>query len=92
MVPTVCQNIASGNTWLQRDHRDGFAQVRCTELGNIDGLCPHDHDLKTRLGWALVDGTGRRAFVPPTDPRHPRHTNGAASGREPPHQLFADTS
>ncbi len=35
--------------------------------------CPHDHDLKTNRGWLLVDGRGRRKFVPPQDPRHPRN-------------------
>ena len=34
-------------------------------------MCDHDHDLKTYKGWALVEGTGIRAFVPPGDPRHP---------------------
>jgi hypothetical protein len=36
-------------------------------------FCGHDHDLKTNHGWSLVEGTGRRAFVPPEDPRHPRN-------------------
>ena len=32
--------------------------------------CPPP-DLKTRSGWALVHGTGKRPMVPPDDPRHP---------------------
>jgi hypothetical protein len=61
-------------------------------LPNIDPLCGHDHDLKTYQGWALVAGTGRRAFVPPDDPRHPDNA-GRANGTDPPSdQLFPDTS
>ena len=29
--------------------------------------------LKSHQGWRLVEGTGRRAFVSPDDPRHPRN-------------------
>jgi len=39
----------------------------------MDRLCRFDHRLKTAEGWALVEGTGKRDFVPPGDPRHPRH-------------------
>ena len=39
----------------------------------LDQLCPADHDLKTRHGWALVEGTGKRPMVPPDDPRHPKN-------------------
>jgi len=53
------------------DHRKPFADDQVTELGNLDPLCGHDHDLKTHEGWALVEGTGRRPMVPPDDPRHP---------------------
>jgi hypothetical protein len=35
-------------------------------------LCDGHHDQKTRDGWALVEGKGKRPFVPPDDPRHPR--------------------
>jgi hypothetical protein len=48
----------------------------------LDRLCHHDHGLKTREGWSLVEGRGRRAFVPPDDPRHPRNT--AQAERSPP--------
>ncbi len=58
---------------LQVDHRHDYAHTRTTFLPWLDRLCSADHDRKTRLGWALVDGTGRRAFVAPDDPRHPRH-------------------
>jgi hypothetical protein len=58
---------------IEYDHRKPWAQTRHTRLDELDPLCDYHHDLKTRLGWALVPGTGKRAFVPPDDPRHPRH-------------------
>jgi hypothetical protein len=39
----------------------------------LDRLCRYHHRLKTTNGWALVDGTGKRDFVPLEDPRHPRY-------------------
>ena len=69
-----CSNSACGRTHQESDHREPYATVRETRLINIDGLCGHDHDLKTYKGWALVEGTGRRPFVPPDDPRHPNNT------------------
>jgi len=39
----------------------------------LDGHCCHHHDKKTLEDWALVDGVGKRAFVPPDDPRHPKN-------------------
>jgi hypothetical protein len=58
---------------IEYDHRKPWSQTRHTRLDELDPLCDHHHDLKTRLGWALVLGKGKRAFVPPDDPRHPRH-------------------
>jgi hypothetical protein len=46
----------------------------------MDRLCQHCHDLKTHHDWSLVDGVGKRAFVPPDDQRHPTHAPGAARG------------
>jgi hypothetical protein len=68
-----CANEACSSMFVQLDHRDPWAHTHHTQLDEIDPLCPHDHDLKTSHGWLLVEGTGRRAFVPPTDPRHPRN-------------------
>ena len=45
-------------------------------------LCHYHHRLKTTKGWALVEGTGKRDFVPPDDPGHPRQatvSNGQSS-------------
>ena len=58
---------------LQYDHREDFAKTRFTVFETLDRLCPHHHSLKTRKGWGLVEGSGKRAFVPPDDPRHLRH-------------------
>ncbi len=67
-----CTNFACSNTLaIQHDHREPWTQVHETVLDNIDGLCTHDHALKTHHGWALLPGTGKREMVPPTDPRHP---------------------
>jgi Domain of unknown function (DUF222) len=93
--PTVAQKIAL--MWtnptciaegchrrrIEYDHRKPWAQTRHTRLDELDPLCDYHHDLKTRLGWALVPGTGKRAFVPPDDPRHPRHHRAQARPAAP---------
>jgi hypothetical protein len=57
---------------LERDHGIPWANRKITLLEDLRRLCSYHHDRKTRLGWDLVPGTGKRPFVPPTDPRHPR--------------------
>jgi hypothetical protein len=70
-----CTNQACGRMFhLEIDHRDEWANCHETVLDNLDPLCTHDHDLKTHHGWALVNGKGPRAFVPPNHPDHPKHT------------------
>ena len=64
---------------LQKDHRDDWAKTHHTRYDELDHLCPADHDLKTRHGWALVEGTGKRPMVPPDDPRHPKNKPKAES-------------
>jgi hypothetical protein len=59
---------------LQHDHRHPWAKNQETWLGNIDDHCEHHHMLKTRQNWALVEGTGPREMVPPSDSRHPSNT------------------
>jgi Domain of unknown function (DUF222) len=56
---------------IEYDHQKPWAQTKHTRLDELDPLCTFHHDLKTRLHWALVTGKGKRAFVPPDDPRHP---------------------
>ncbi|HSK28227.1 MAG TPA: HNH endonuclease signature motif containing protein [Jiangellales bacterium] len=83
--PTAAQRVALAwqsptcaveGCWRRRveiDHREEWARTRHTRLDELDPLCAQHHDLKTRFGWALVRGTGKRPFVPPSDSRHPRH-------------------
>ncbi|MGH8825851.1 MAG: HNH endonuclease signature motif containing protein [Jiangellaceae bacterium] len=83
--PTAAQRIALAwtspgctvqgcwRTRIEYDHRQPWKHTRHTRLDELDPLCDHHHDLKTRYGWALVPGHGKRAMVPPDDPRHPRH-------------------
>jgi hypothetical protein len=69
---------------IQHDHRTPWTQVYETALDNTDRLCHHHHDLKTRFGWALVAGAGKREMVPPDDPRHPDNQPDTSSERAPP--------
>lgn len=65
---------------VEIDHTYPVAAGGPTALCNAEPLCTHHHRLKTHHGWSLVPGTGRRAFVPPDDPRHP----GPPPGPPPP--------
>ncbi|HWC11139.1 MAG TPA: DUF222 domain-containing protein [Acidimicrobiales bacterium] len=67
---------------LEFDHRQDWAKTHLTLVDLMDRLCAHDHGLKTRQGWALVAGRGRRPFVSPDDPRHPHDSPDAE--RSPP--------
>ena len=68
-----CANVACSATIVQIDHRIPWADTHHTRLDQLDPLCPHHHKLKTNQHWALEPGTGRPAFVPPTDQRHPNN-------------------
>lgn len=76
LYPTCAASGCSARIGLQADHRIDWTRTHYTVLDYLDRLCPHHHGLKTRSNWALVEGSGKRPFVPPTDPRHP--------GRRPP--------
>ena len=72
-APT-CTTEGCNNTFrLENDHRHDWATTKVTLLRWLERHCDHCHDKKTRLGWELVEGTGKRPLVPPTDPRHPRY-------------------
>ena len=79
LYPTCAAEGCSASTWLENDHRVDWAASKLTVLDLLDRLCPHHHDLKSLDGWRLVDGRGKRAFVPPDDPRHPRHAHAPPS-------------
>ena len=61
--------------FLENDHRRDWSKTHMTIFEWLDRLCGHHHDLKTAENWALVDGRGKRALVPPDDPRHPRNAH-----------------
>jgi Domain of unknown function (DUF222) len=79
-----CTVLGCWRTRTENDHREPWSQTRHTRLDELDPLCTYHHDLKTRFGWALVDGTGKRRMVPPDDPRHPRHRANPPGGRARP--------
>ncbi len=72
LFPTcAAQGCGVRASFLQTDHRADWAKTHVTVFDLLDRLCRHHHGLKTNQGWALVEGKGKRAFVPPDDPRHP---------------------
>jgi hypothetical protein len=74
LYPTCANEACAARAeHLQTDHRTGWAKTHATELKDLDRLCGFDHWRKTYLGWELVEGKGKRAFVPPDDPRNPRY-------------------
>jgi hypothetical protein len=80
----TCTVEGCSRTIVEHDHRNGaeWATTHCTKLSDLDRLCCGHHDLHTRLGWALVAGTGKRPMVPPDNPRHPLYV--ASMGSDPP--------
>lgn len=72
LYPTCAASGCCAQARLQRDHEIDWAKTHYTVFEHLDLLCAHHHALKTRQNWALVKGRGKRAFVPPTDDRHPR--------------------
>lgn len=70
---SAAEGCSTRAEFLQSDHRDDWARTHFTAFDLLDRLCRLHHGLKTMQGWALVEGRGKRAFVPPTDPRHPLH-------------------
>lgn len=77
----LCTNIDCDNhLGIEVDHRIGWADTLRTRLDELDPLCrSHCHRRKTREGWELVVGEGRRPLVASEHPDHPR-----SSGRPPP--------
>ncbi|MGH9286495.1 MAG: hypothetical protein ACRD0M_12605, partial [Acidimicrobiales bacterium] len=71
LYPTCTVEGCATVAGLEYDHRRDWAATHVTVLDFIDRLCRHHHSLKTVDNWALAAGRGKRAFVPPEDPRHP---------------------
>ena len=83
--PICAVEGCSARAALQYDHRERLRQDQHHRLRLPRPPVPHHHRLKTNQDWALVEGTGKRPFVPPDDPRHPRFRPSAAnSGPSPP--------
>lgn len=82
--PICCVRGCNRMRRLEWDHRLPWADVRRTVLGNLDGPCEFHHARKTLDGWALVEGTGRRPMVAPSDPRHPRRAARERAPNAPP--------
>ena len=76
LYPTCAVEGCNSLAYLEVDHRHDWAKTHLTVFELCERYCGHHHDLKTRHNWALVEGHGKRAFVPPHDPRHPRNANG----------------
>lgn len=86
-----CTNSRCSHTLqIQHDHRKPWAEVHETTIDNLDRLCGPCHKLKTRDGWALVQGKGRRPLLPPDDPRHAG--NRAARPRGDPKPVDTDAA
>ena len=73
LYPTCAAQGCTSRNGLQYDHRLDYAKTHYTAYDLLDRLCYHHHQQKTHHHWALIEGTGKRPFVPPTDPRHPNH-------------------
>jgi hypothetical protein len=71
LYPTCAVQGCGAVARLENDHRVDWSATHLTVFDLLDRLCPAHHRLKTVEGWRLVEGTGKRAFVPPDDPRHP---------------------
>ncbi len=85
LYPTCAAAGCNRRAGLDYEHRDEWAKTHYTAYDLMDRLCWHHHQQKTHQGWKLVEGTGKRAFVPPTDARHPdHHRPGSASLRSNP--------
>ena len=82
LYPSCANQACSAQARLDDDHRADWSRTHFTVLDLLDRLCGHCHAVKTRDNWSLVEGTGKRALVPPADPRHPG--NGAPTSRPPP--------
>ncbi|HVF33100.1 MAG TPA: DUF222 domain-containing protein [Acidimicrobiales bacterium] len=78
LSPTCATEGCNRTDRLETDHREDWARTRVTLLRWLERHCHRCHQKKTRDGWALVPGQGKRPLVPPDDPRHPRHRAPAA--------------
>jgi hypothetical protein len=71
--PTCTVEGCNRTQFVENDHRIEWTKTKHTRLCELDPLCTHHHSLKTNKKWSLITGTGKRAMVPPADPRHPKN-------------------
>jgi hypothetical protein len=91
IAPTCSRIGCNRSIHLEYDHRTDWADTLRSLASDADRLCRRDHDLKTHHRWALVPGTGKRAFVPPDDPRHPDNQPTRPSPDDPGHTVVCPT-
>jgi hypothetical protein len=77
LYPTCAAEGCSDRMHLENDHREDWHRTHFTVFDLMDRLCRFHHRLKTNEGWNLIDGVGKRAFVAPADPRHPKNCHAA---------------
>lgn len=63
--PECCVLGCTQTARLEIDHETGWAITRVTSVDDLDRLCHYHHDLKTRCGYRLAPGKGKRLFLPP---------------------------
>lgn len=81
LYPNCAVEGCSANVRLEKDHRIDWSRSHQSLFDYLDRLCSHHHGLKTRENWELVEGSGKRQFVPPEDSRNPGHSRRAKPGR-----------
>lgn len=79
--PTCAVQGCFRHARLEADHLVPWATTHLTTLDELDHKCELHHDLKSRKGWDYITGTC--VFVPPADPRHPRHHRGNQKAEGP---------
>jgi hypothetical protein len=73
--PTCGVEGCTSLTFLETDHRQDWAKTHTHRVRPARPSLQSQPRLKTRENWALVEGRGKRAFVSPDDPRHPRNAH-----------------
>ena len=55
----------SATVRLEKDHRADWAKTKRTTIDEADHYCGFHHGLKTKFGYHLEPGTGKRRLLPP---------------------------
>lgn len=74
---------------LERDHRLDWADTRRTRVDDADRLCHFHHALKTRQGWRLEPGHGKRRLLAPAGHVAPAAADDPVVGQAAPQLAFA---